>query len=310
MGSHSAGSETPRSSENNSAATKSYRASSLLYCTHHSHPSAPRVLLHNPAVRPRRYPPILLAAHPSALAPLTSRLAQADASACPPEITSQQQISLLLLLLLLFPQYERHSCLPRSAPSHGHPDNTAPSTQNVDRASTASHPPTGKPDPTTYPSHGAQGGFAAANASGPAELSRLKVNLRSALRQFPDFPLPGILFEDIMPIFADHTHFTNLMRALELQVAAAFNTTVGEKSGIDVVVGLESRGFLFGPTLALRLGAGFVPVRKQGKLPGKCVTEGYQKEYGTDYFQVQEDAIKPGQKVIIVDDIIATGKSW
>jgi adenine phosphoribosyltransferase len=195
-------------------------------------------------------------------------------------------------------------------PPHGHPDNTSASTQNVDRASTASHPPTEKPDPTTYPSHGAQGGLAAANASGPAELSSLKVNLRSALRQFPDFPLPGILFEDIMPIFADHTHFTNLMRALELQVAAAFNTTVGEKSGIDVVVGLESRGFLFGPTLALRLGAGFVPVRKQGKLPGKCVTEGYQKEYGTDYFQVQEDAIKPGQKVIIVDDIIATGKSW
>lgn len=194
-------------------------------------------------------------------------------------------------------------------PPHGHPDNTANSTQNADRASTASHPPTDKPDPTTYPSHAAQGGLAAANASGPAELSSLKVNLRSALRQFPDFPLPGILFEDIMPIFADHAHFTNLMRALELQVATAFNTTVGEKSGIDVVVGLESRGFLFGPTLALRLGAGFVPVRKQGKLPGKCVTEGYQKEYGTDYFQVQEGSIKPGQKVIIVDDIIATGGS-
>jgi adenine phosphoribosyltransferase len=193
-------------------------------------------------------------------------------------------------------------------PPHGHPDNTAPSTQNADRASTASHPPQGKPDPTTAPDHGAQGGLAAAYASGPAELSSLKVNLRSALRQFPDFPSPGILFEDIMPIFANHTHFTNLMRAFELQVAQAFNTTVGEKSGIDVVVGLESRGFLFGPTLALRLGAGFVPVRKQGKLPGKCVTEGYEKEYGTDHFQVQEDAIKPGQKVIIVDDIIATGK--
>jgi adenine phosphoribosyltransferase len=176
-------------------------------------------------------------------------------------------------------------------PPHGHPDNTAPSTQNADRASTASHPPQGKPDPTTAPDHGAQGGLAAAYASGPAELSSLKVNLRS-----------------IMPIFANHAHFTSLMRALELQVAQAFNTTVGEKSGIDVVVGLESRGFLFGPTLALRLGAGFVPVRKQGKLPGKCVTEGYEKEYGTDHFQVQEDAIKPGQKVIIVDDIIATGK--
>lgn len=195
-------------------------------------------------------------------------------------------------------------------PPHGHPDNTAPSTQAVDKPSTASHPPADKPDPTTSSSnHGAQGGLAAANAAGPAELSRLKVSLRSALRQFPDFPSPGILFEDIMPIFADHATFTNLTRALELQVAAAFDTAVGQKSDIDVVVGLESRGFLFGPTLALRLGAGFVPVRKQGKLPGKCVTEGYQKEYGTDHFQVQEDAIKPGQKVIIVDDIIATGGS-
>lgn len=194
-------------------------------------------------------------------------------------------------------------------PPHGHPDNTSPSTQNVDRASTASHPPASKPDPTTAASHGAQGGLTAANASSPTELSHLVVNLRAALRQFPDFPSPGILFEDIMPIFANHATFTDLVRALELQVASAFNTSVGEKSKIDVVVGLESRGFLFGPTLALRLGAGFVPVRKQGKLPGKCVTEGYQKEYGTDHFQVQEDAIKPGQKVIIVDDIIATGKS-
>ncbi|KAM0720330.1 hypothetical protein Q7P37_004466 [Cladosporium fusiforme] len=192
-------------------------------------------------------------------------------------------------------------------PPHGHPDNTAASTQAADKPSTASHPPSDKPDPTT--GHAAQGGLAAANASSPAELSRLKVNLRSALRQFPDFPSPGILFEDIMPIFANHALFTDLVRALELQVASVFNTTVGQNSGIDVVVGLESRGFLFGPTLALRLGAGFVPVRKQGKLPGNCVTEGYQKEYGTDHFQVQEDAIKPGQKVIIVDDIIATGGS-
>jgi adenine phosphoribosyltransferase len=73
------------------------------------------------------------------------------------------------------------------------------------------------------------------------------------------------------------------------------------------VVGLEARGFLFGPSLALRLGAGFAPVRKQGKLPGPCETAGYQKEYGEDFFQMQVDAIKPGQKVLIVDDIIATG---
>ena len=75
----------------------------------------------------------------------------------------------------------------------------------------------------------------------------------------------------------------------------------------DVIVGLEARGFLFGPSLALRLGAGFVPVRKQGKLPGPTETAGYEKEYGTDFFQIQADGIKPGQKVLIVDDIIATG---
>ena len=84
--------------------------------------------------------------------------------------------------------------------------------------------------------------------------------------------------------------------------------THGEHRKPDVVVGLEARGFLFGPSLALRLGAAFVPVRKKGKLPGTCETTSYKKEYGEDFFQMQSDAIKPGQKVIIVDDIIATGE--
>ena len=74
-------------------------------------------------------------------------------------------------------------------------------------------------------------------------------------------------------------------------------------------MGLESRGFLFGPSLALRLGAGFVPVRKQGKLPGPTETASYEKEYGQDFFQMQSDAIKQGQQVLILDDIIATGSS-
>lgn len=94
---------------------------------------------------------------------------------------------------------------------------------------------------------------------------------------------------------------------MELLVADKFNTTIGQKSDIDVIVGLESRGFLFGPTLALKMGASFVPVRKKGKLPGECATETYKKEYGEDVFQMQSDAIKPGMKVVIVDDIIATG---
>lgn len=112
-----------------------------------------------------------------------------------------------------------------------------------------------------------------------------------------------------MPLFASHELHTDLIRALELQIAQSFNTTTGEKSDIDVIIGLESRGFLFGPTLALRLGAGFVPVRKQGKLPGPCETESFEKEYGKDHFQMQSDAIKKGQKVVIMDDIIATGGS-
>lgn len=112
-----------------------------------------------------------------------------------------------------------------------------------------------------------------------------------------------------MPLFANHKLHEDLIRALELQIASVFNTTTGEKSEVDVIVGLESRGFLPGPTLALRLGAGFVPVRKKGKLPGPCETESFEKEYGADHFQMQSDAIKPGQKVVVVDDIIATGKS-
>lgn len=75
----------------------------------------------------------------------------------------------------------------------------------------------------------------------------------------------------------------------------------------DVIVGLDARGFLFGPSLALRIGAGFVPVRKKGKLPGLTETASFEKEYGADFFQIQNDAIKEGQKVIVLDDIIATG---
>ncbi|WPH01660.1 adenine phosphoribosyltransferase [Acrodontium crateriforme] len=183
--------------------------------------------------------------------------------------------------------------------------------------SSSSHPAsststsTSTPDPTalTASSHAAQGGLAPAHAARSTELARLKVDLKNGLRQYPDFPTPGILFEDIMPLFSSHTLFTGLVRALELQVADVFHTQLGVHSDVDVVVGLESRGFLFGPTLALRLGAGFVPVRKQGKLPGNVETETFKKEYGEDVFQMQIDAIKPGAKVVIVDDIIATGGS-
>jgi len=129
------------------------------------------------------------------------------------------------------------------------------------------------------------------------------LKLKQALRQYPDFPSPGILFEDILPIFSDAELHETLIQALELHI----RDTYGEGKLPEVIVGLDARGFLFGPTLALRLKAGFVPVRKQGKLPGETETAAYEKEYGTDHFQIQKDAIKPGQRVIIVDDIIATG---
>ncbi|KAL3494283.1 phosphoribosyltransferase-like protein [Aspergillus germanicus] len=147
-------------------------------------------------------------------------------------------------------------------------------------------------------------GHPSSDPSRSAELASLKVKLRAALRQFPDFPSPGILFEDILPIFADYTLHEALIRCLELHV---LEIHANEKP--DVIVGLEARGFLIGPSLALRLGASFVPVRKQGKLPGPCETQAYDKEYGQDFFQMQSDSIKPGQKVIVVDDIIATGGS-
>lgn len=106
-----------------------------------------------------------------------------------------------------------------------------------------------------------------------------------------------------MPLFADPTLHSALITALELQIADIYGDNLPE-----VLVGLDARGFLFAPSLALRLGIGFVPVRKRGKLPGPCVTATYEKEYGTDYFQIQSDGIKEGQRVLVLDDIIATGK--
>ncbi|KAK3354679.1 phosphoribosyltransferase-like protein [Neurospora tetraspora] len=139
-------------------------------------------------------------------------------------------------------------------------------------------------------------------AAAAAELASTKVKLMAALKSFRDFPIPGINFIDILPLFQDVKTHEALLVALQLQIELS-------QQKPDVIVGLDARGFLFGPSLALRMGASFVPVRKQGKMPGPCVTAAYEKEYGTDFFQMQEGAIKPGQKVLIVDDIIATGGS-
>ncbi|KAK7713256.1 adenine phosphoribosyltransferase [Diaporthe eres] len=146
-----------------------------------------------------------------------------------------------------------------------------------------------------------------ASSSTSAELASAKISLEKSLRRFPDFPIPGINFLDIMPWFLDPAVHATLLRSLELQLLHFGGADNAIKP--DVIVGLDARGFLFGPSLALRLNASFVPVRKQGKLPGPCVTAQYTKEYGVDYFQMQEGAVKPGQKVLVVDDIIATGGS-
>ncbi|KAL8678940.1 MAG: hypothetical protein Q9186_004756 [Xanthomendoza sp. 1 TL-2023] len=167
--------------------------------------------------------------------------------------------------------------------------------------STSSHPPRNRPDATEAP----QKRLPASSSETSSELTELKMRLHRSLRQYPDFPSPGILFEDIMPLFADALLHKSLLRALELQVTTCF----GQHQTPDIVVGLDARGFLFGPSLALKFGAGFVPVRKQGKLPGPTETAAFEKEYGQDFFQIQRDGIKPGQRVLVVDDIIATGGS-
>ncbi|KAI0912799.1 phosphoribosyltransferase-like protein [Ustulina deusta] len=123
------------------------------------------------------------------------------------------------------------------------------------------------------------------------------------LRYEPDFPIPGIKFIDILPIFQNPVAFGSLLDVLVLLIRERFGSQIP-----DIIVGLEARGFLFGPPLALRLNRPFVPVRKKGKMPGACRTVEYTKEYGKDEFQVQTSAIKPGQQCLIVDDIIATGK--
>ena len=121
---------------------------------------------------------------------------------------------------------------------------------------------------------------------------------QSLLRDVPDFPKPGILFKDITPVLAD---------------ADAFATVIDDMAGpwrgmeIDAIVGIESRGFILGAALALSLGIGFVPVRKPGKLPARTLSLDYALEYGSDRLQIHADALPPGARVVVVDDVLATG---
>jgi adenine phosphoribosyltransferase len=122
--------------------------------------------------------------------------------------------------------------------------------------------------------------------------------LASHLRDVPDFPQPGIVFKDLTPLLADVEAFAYTVEALCEHATGL---------GIEKVVGIEARGFIFAAAVAHRLGAGFVPVRKPGKLPWKTVMESYQLEYGTDSLEIHEDAVAAGDDVYVVDDVLATG---
>lgn len=136
------------------------------------------------------------------------------------------------------------------------------------------------------------------------EIDELAVQLRKSLHQYPNFPKEGILFEDFLPIFRTPSTFNKLIVAFKLHLLETFPDTK-----IDYIVALESRGFLFGPTLAMALDAGFVPIRKKGKLPGETYQVEYQKEYGSDFFEIQKDALPANATVVVVDDLLATGGS-
>ena len=126
---------------------------------------------------------------------------------------------------------------------------------------------------------------------------RVREQVLARIRDVPDFPKPGVVFKDITPLLADHAAFSAAIEALTAMVPP----------GVDLVAAVEARGFVFGAPVALALGAGLVPVRKVGKLPGTTVRASYALEYGTAEIEVVDDAFSPGQRVVVLDDVLATG---
>ena len=122
--------------------------------------------------------------------------------------------------------------------------------------------------------------------------------LRASIRSIPDFPKPGILFRDISPLLEDAALFR---RTIDLLAAECADTSPAK------IVGLDARGFIFGAALAYKLGTGFVPIRKKGKLPSSTISRSYDLEYGTAEFEIHCDSIQSGESVIVVDDLLATG---
>jgi adenine phosphoribosyltransferase len=124
------------------------------------------------------------------------------------------------------------------------------------------------------------------------------IDLKQHIRNIPDFPKPGIIFYDITTLLRHPAGFRTVIDLLATPYA---------HDQIDTVVGIESRGFILGAAVAAKLGAGFVPIRKPGKLPAKSVRQDYDLEYGKDALEIHEDAVQPGQRILIVDDVLATG---
>ena len=135
----------------------------------------------------------------------------------------------------------------------------------------------------------------AARPRGPLDVEAL---LRERIRDVPDFPSPGILFKDIAPLLADHVAFAHAVDAIVAHTG---------RGTVDKVVGIEARGFIVAAPVAYHFGAGFVPVRKAGKLPSATFGRTYDLEYGTATLEVHRDAFAPGDRVLIVDDVLATG---
>ncbi len=139
-------------------------------------------------------------------------------------------------------------------------------------------------------------------AAPPGSRERAVAALERLVRDVPDFPEPGVLFKDITPVLADPDAFADVITAL-----AAVGRDADGGVAVDVVVGLEARGFLLGAPVALALGVGFVPVRKAGKLPAATHEVRYDLEYGSATLQLHQDALSAGDRVLVVDDVLATG---
>lgn len=124
------------------------------------------------------------------------------------------------------------------------------------------------------------------------------MDLKALIRTIPDYPKPGIMFRDVTTLFGHAEGFRDCIRALAKPY---------EQARVEAVIGIEARGFILGGAVADRLGAGFVPIRKRGKLPAKAIGQDYELEYGVDVIEMHQDAIRPGERVLLVDDLIATG---